>query len=118
MPRLPMKLGQEAFSGCTSLTSISIPDSVTKLYPGTFMNCTSLSSVKLPNGIDEIPDYAFYNCTSLRTWTIPDSVTIISWRYPFEGCKDLTVTYKGKQYKYNEETGSLGREFYEAVQER
>ena len=66
-----------AFSYCKSLTSITIPDSVTSIGDSTFYDCTSLTSVTIPDSVTSIENYAFADCTSLTSITIPDSVTSI-----------------------------------------
>lgn len=66
-----------AFSGCTLLASVEIPDSVTSIGNYAFYNCRSLTSVEIGSGVTSIGDYAFYNCTSLISIVIPDSVTSI-----------------------------------------
>jgi len=78
-----------AFYNCTSLPSITIPDSVTSIGFGTFANCTSFTSVTIPDSVTSIGEYAFYNCTSLTSVTIPDSVTSIGER-AFMDCTSLT----------------------------
>ena len=82
-------IGNEAFYGCTSLTSVTIPDSVTSIGDYAFCNCTSLTSVTIPDSVTSIGDYAFCNCTSLTSVTIPDSVTSIGYS-AFRGCTSLT----------------------------
>ena len=66
-----------AFASCTSLTSITIPDSVTSIGEDAFYNCTSLTSITIGNGVTSIAGRAFYGCSSLTSITIPDSVTSI-----------------------------------------
>lgn len=82
-------IGAYAFRDCTSLISIAIPDSVTSIYFYTFYGCTSLTSVTIPAGVTSIGDYAFCGCSSLTIVTIPDSVTKIS-DHAFEDCNSLT----------------------------
>ena len=64
-----------AFSGCTSLTSVTIPDSVTKINGFTFDGCTALTSITIPDSVTKIGDAAFRSCTSLTSIILPDSVT-------------------------------------------
>ena len=70
-------IGEEAFSGCTSLVSIDMP-SVTSIEDYAFYGCTSLVSIDMPS-VTSIEDYAFYDCTSLTFVDIPASVTSIGW---------------------------------------
>ena len=72
-----------AFCGCTSLKSITIPDGVKSIHYDTFRNCTSLESVTIPDSVTSIYTFAFYNCTNLKSITIPDSVTSIGDRVFF-----------------------------------
>lgn len=58
-------IGNYAFSGCTGLTSITIPDSVTSIGGSAFAGCTGLTSVTIPNSVTSIGDYAFFECTGL-----------------------------------------------------
>ena len=82
-------IGDRAFSGCTGLTSITIPNSVTSIESSAFSGCSSLTSVTLPNSVTSIVDWAFAGCTSLTSITIPNSVTSIGW-YTFHDCTSLT----------------------------
>ena len=58
-------IGEFAFSFCTNLASITIPDSVTEIGDDAFYQCTSLTSVTIPNSVTKIGREAFCNCTSL-----------------------------------------------------
>ena len=78
-----------AFESCTSLTSITIPDSVTSIGDDAFYGCESLTSITIPDSVTSIGDYAFYGCESLTSITIPDSVTSIG-NSAFHGCTRLT----------------------------
>ena len=78
----------EAFSGCKSLKSVIILNGVTSIGEGAFMGCTSLRSVTIPNSVMGIGDVAFMGCTSLKSVTIPNSVTWIG-HSAFSGCKSL-----------------------------
>ena len=78
-----------AFYNCTSLTSITIPDGVTRIGSGAFSGCTGLTSITIPNSVTSIGYDAFYRCTGLTSITIPNSVTSIG-NYAFYGCSSLT----------------------------
>ena len=82
-------IGYEAFSGCESLTSITIPDSVTSIGSEAFYGCENLTSVTIGNSVTSIGDGAFYDCESLTSITIPNSVTTIEYN-AFDGCTSLT----------------------------
>ena len=82
-------IGDYAFDGCSSLTSVTIGSGVTTIGNCAFYNCSSLTSVTIPDSVTSIGDYAFYNCSSLTSVTIPDSVTSIG-DYAFCGCSSLT----------------------------
>ncbi len=86
-------IGYQAFSSCSGLTSISIPDSVTNIGSYAFDRCSSLTSITLPSSLTSIGSYAFDRCSSLTSITIPDGVTSIG-SYAFYGCSNLTsVTF-------------------------
>ena len=82
-------IGAGAFFECTSLTSITIPDSVTTIGRDTFFKCTSLTSITIPDSVTSIGDFAFENCTSLTSITIGNGVTSIGGS-AFYGCTSLT----------------------------
>ena len=78
-----------AFSGCGSLTSITILDSVTSIGSAAFVNCSSLTSITIPDSVTSIGACAFGGCSSLTSITIPDSVTSIGID-AFTSCSSLT----------------------------
>ncbi|MFI3240011.1 MAG: leucine-rich repeat protein, partial [Bacteroidales bacterium] len=103
------------FYGCTGLTSITLPESLTSIgdnafrecsalesvtFDGdsqlttigdyTFHSCTNLSSIEIPTGVTEIGDSTFYNCYALTSIDIPDGVSSIG-SYIFYYCTSLTT---------------------------
>ena len=67
----------QAFSNCSSLQSITIPENVTSIESYAFYNCPSLQSINIPENVTSIGNSAFYNCSSLQSITIPQNVTSI-----------------------------------------
>ena len=78
-----------AFEGCTSLSSLVFPNSITRIGDSAFNGCESLSSVVIPDSVTSIGDGAFRGCDSLSEIVIPSSVTSIG-TWAFRGCKSLT----------------------------
>ena len=82
-------IGNSAFNGCTGLTSITIPNSVTFIGNSAFNGCTGLTSITIPNSVTSIGNSAFSSCTGLTSISIPNSVTSIG-NSAFSGCTGLT----------------------------
>ena len=108
------EIGGYAFNGCSSLTSITIPEGVTSIGENAFWGCSrltgvtfgansqlesigsfafaycsSLTSITIPEGVTNIDGNAFKGCSSLTSITIPEGVTSID-NYAFYGCTALT----------------------------
>jgi hypothetical protein len=90
IPNSVISIGTYAFNSCSSLTSVTIPNSVTSIGTYTFYNCRSLTSVTIGNSVTSIGDSAFRSCSSLTSVTIPNSVTSSIGTYTFFGCTSLT----------------------------
>lgn len=71
------KLGDYVFNGCSGLTSLTLPSSVTKIGCYALFNCIGLTSLTLPSSVTEIGEHAFLNCRGLTNFTIPSGVTKI-----------------------------------------
>ena len=89
IPDSVTSIGGYAFRNCSSLMSITIPDSVTIIDSSAFSGCSSLTSITIPDSVTSIGGYAFRNCSSLMSITIPDSVTSIG-EWAFRNCSSLT----------------------------
>jgi len=100
IPNSVTRIGEYAFWDCIKLTSLTIPDNVVSIGGYAFIGCTSLTSVTIPNGVTNI-NGMFCNCTSLTNITIPSSVTSLD-SDTFYGCTSLTnisVDINNKYYK-------------------
>ncbi|HKW30190.1 MAG TPA: leucine-rich repeat protein [Verrucomicrobiae bacterium] len=82
-------IGGSAFSSCTNITSVTIPDTVTNIGPAAFYYCPGLRSVTIPNSVSGIEDYAFSSCNSLSNVVIGNSVTHIG-NFAFAFCTSLS----------------------------
>jgi len=83
-----ISIGDNAFSGCSSLTAIELPSSITTIGSYAFQNCTSLTRFTVLTNITSIGAGAFYGCTSLSYLTIiSDSLSIGG--YAFANCTSL-----------------------------
>ena len=84
LPNSVTSIGGGAFVGCSSFRSVTLPDSVTSIGKGAFQSCKSLRSVTIPDSVTSIGKGAFYGCSRLRSVTIPDSVISIGNRaFPY-----------------------------------
>jgi hypothetical protein len=83
-----VSIGDDAFEGCTDLTSITIPSGVTRIGELAFSRCTGLASITIPPRVTNIGYQAFKDCTGLTSITIPSSVTSIG-SGAFSGCTSL-----------------------------
>ena len=96
-----------AFSGCSSLTSITIPDSVTEIGMSAFSGCSSLTSITIPDSVTRIDMSTFRGCSSFTSITIPDNVTYIDI-WAFNGCTGLTaIDVKAGNNNYTSVNGVL-----------
>jgi len=101
IPSSVTSLGGFCFSGCSSLTSIEIPSSVTSLGENCFASCSGLTSITIPSSVTSLGSSCFSGCRGLTSITIPSSVTSLGG-WCFYGCSGLeTVYFEGKYCKSN-----------------
>ena len=94
-------LGASCFEGCSGLTSITIPSSVTSLGDFCFWNCSGLTSITIPSSVTSLGDFCFQGCSGLISITIPSSVTSLGGNC-FLNCQKLeTVYFEGKYCRSN-----------------
>ena len=101
-------IGELAFSGCSALTSIIIPDSVTSIGNGALYGCSGLTSVAISNSVTSIGAGAFYDCNNLTYITIEnpdcdiyDTSQTISNGYNIE---NSDYDFNGTIYGYTDST--------------
>ncbi len=83
-------IGYDAFFECRSLTNVVIPDCVKRIGSEAFRRCSALTSVVIPDGVSDIEDGTFCGCSSLANVTIPSSVRWIG-EEAFADCYALKV---------------------------
>ena len=103
------KIGQSAFYYCSSLQSITIPNTVTKIDWNAFEECKQLKGITLPTGLTSLGGKAFLNCSSLKSIEIPTGVEQITTD-TFRGCSSIeTINITGSKTKMTiEETSIFG----------
>ena len=89
MPNSIATIPSHMLEGCTSLTSVTIPDSVIKIDMYAFQGCTNITNVNIPSNISIIDGSAFQNCSSLKEVVIPNTISSIG-QQAFRGCTSLT----------------------------
>ena len=89
LPETFRTISAEAFYKCATLRSISIPEGVTAIGENAFCGCTSLTSVVIPASMDSIASQAFYNCTGMTSLTVRSTATELR-SFAFAGCSSLS----------------------------
>ena len=89
IPSSVTSIREKAFSFCYGLTDIEIPFGVTNIGEMAFDNCRGLTSIKIPSGVTSIGTATFYDCSNLKSIEIPSSVTSIGDE-AFYRCSSLT----------------------------
>jgi BspA type Leucine rich repeat region (6 copies) len=84
-----VSIGDNAFAG-SSISSITIPDSVTQIGDDAFATC-GLSTITFPNSITSIGDDAFFNCGNLTNINFPNNGALNIGNWSFLGCGNLTT---------------------------
>ena len=82
-------IGQYAFSGCTTLTSVSLPSTLTIIGTRSFSGCAGLGELVIPEGVTIIGQYAFSGCSGLTSVSLPSTLTSVAGS-AFYSCSGLT----------------------------
>ncbi len=94
IPDTVTRIGDYAFSNCNNLESVTMPDDLEEIGFRAFNACESLAGITFANSLQSIESYAFYGCTSLTTLTMPASLNTIG-AHAFDGCTGLKkVTFE------------------------
>ena len=101
LPESIREINAGAFCDCTSLTEITIPSRVEMIAESLFSGCTNLSQISLPNNIESIGPYAFENCTALSSVWLPRTVTVISEGAFYHCTKLKKIVYQGSVSKWH-----------------
>ena len=88
IPDSVTSIGDYSFNYCNSLNTITIPDSVTSIGNYSFNNCNSLNTITIPDSVTSIGTFAFFYCTNLEEVTLSDNITSIG-EYSFNNCNSL-----------------------------
>ena len=102
IPRTVTKIEKDAFHGCSGLTEIILPEALTSIGSSAFYSCSGLTQLTIPDAVTTIGEAAFKGCSNLADVTIGNSVATIG-RSAFGSCPKLTsitipesVTWIGK----------------------
>ena len=99
IPDIVTRICWRAFSECTSLTNVTIGNSVESIGSYAFYSCNNLTNITVPSSVTYIGEGAFSSCTNLANITIPNSVTSIR-SYAFEDCGNLQISYLGTKQEW------------------
>ncbi|MBP9989411.1 MAG: leucine-rich repeat domain-containing protein, partial [Ruminococcus sp.] len=93
IPESVTEIGCYAFADCSALQEAKINGKITSINNNTFENCTNLKNVNIPQTVEQIGDYAFAGCSSITEITLPDKLTSLG-EYAFYRCgslKDIVI---------------------------
>lgn len=101
MPESMTWIGDSAFAGCTGLEQVEISPNLTAIGSKSFYSCNGLTSVVVPDKVTSIASLAFFGCLNLESITIPASVTTLDSSFVY-GCTNLKkIEFKGTQAQWN-----------------
>lgn len=96
-----LALGEDCFAGCSTLTTVYLPDTLATIGDGAFSGCTSLRGIFIPASVNVIGEEAFYGCTALEAIVIHNRIKIIR-EDAFDMCNRLNyIFFLGKQAEWS-----------------
>ena len=95
-----VKLGDNIFTRCYYLMSVTLPKNIDRIGTEMFQNCTMLAGVEIPQGAESIGERAFASCSGLTVVVIPDSVTTIGTA-AFSACRLTDIYFTGTEAQWN-----------------
>ncbi len=96
LPNSIVGIGMFSFQNCVNLTSVTLGDSVYAIRNSAFYGCSSLQTINIPSSLSILEGQAFKNCTSLTSINIPDNITVIE-NSTFSNCNNLTTVTIGNR---------------------
>ncbi len=100
LPDTVKAIGDYAFQGCKNLLSVDLGNGVVQIGEGAFQNCTALESVTLSSSLTTIEDEAFRNCLSLESITLPASLTHLGQGLFSYAARLTSITYEGTKASF------------------
>ena len=99
------RIGYSAFRGCSTLTSVEIPDGVTSIDSYAFYCSSNLERVEIPNSVTRIEEYAFENCSALADINVPENIEYIGYKafynsLWYNNCPDGLMYFNKMLYTY------------------
>ncbi len=88
MPDTVTRIGERAFAGCSAMKSITVPQSLVYIGKNAFSYCSNLTEFEIPSGVSSIEAETFWSCTKLKSVTVPGSVKSIG-EGAFRHCSKL-----------------------------
>lgn len=81
-------LDQSSFEGCSQLKTVTLGSGLTSIDGYAFKECTALEKIVLPESLETLGEFAFFGCTALKSVNVPSSVAEIG-QFSFSGCSSL-----------------------------
>ncbi len=89
IPEGVVKIRDGAFSGCYSISGVTIPGSVREIGSRAFVSCLKLTKLKIPEGVETLGEQVFSSCSHLGSVSLPASLTVIG-KGVFSHCDALS----------------------------